>query len=280
MIYTSAARQAELEADGLENSPFFVWENFADGKTLTGTLVNTGGERENATTGTTYDRWRPIVSGVSTFIQVDLGAATDVSFCGIAAHNTASLGGTFRLDYSSLPDSGFVSTPQGVITPTDNNPIAFRFTTITARYWRIIFGGLTMDAPLSVGVALLGHDIVMPRQFYQGFAPILTPTEVDHQANVSVGNELLGASVIGRGSTLDVSMQNIPDFFMRSAEWLGFQTAFNDGEGFFMGWRPDKYPEDVHYGWRQGSTIRPANSGPQDLMSFQLSTRVYNAQPV
>jgi hypothetical protein len=145
-----------------------------------------------------------------------------------------------------------------------------------ARYWRFRFTSLTAGDLLSVGVAFMGSEIVIPRRFYQGFSPVLTPTEVELQSNVSVGANLMGSSIVDRGSTVSASFANIPATFIRGTDWLAFQRAFGEGKGFFFGWRPSKYPADVHYCWREGAVIRPTNSGPRDLMSFEFAARAYN----
>jgi hypothetical protein len=150
---------------------------------------------------------------------------------------------------------------------------------VAYRHWRFSFTGLASMAELSVGVAFLGNDLIIPRRMYQGFAPVITPTEVELQSNVSVGNELLGSSVIGRGSMLSAAVQNVPENFIRGGSWKSFQRHFNDGGGFFFAWRPRKYVNDLHYCWRNGGTLRPVNSGPRDLMSFEMSAQVHNARP-
>lgn len=273
----SPLRAIELEGAGQSNNPFVVWANLGADATLGGTSVVTGGDRANAVTGTTYDKWRPDVTTSEATLSFDFGTATNISFAAIAAHNASDYAATVAVqrstDGSTWSDAG-----AGTVTPSDNSPIAWRMATSgnSARYWRFRFTGLTSGDDLSVGVAFLGDDLVIPRRFYQGFAPVLTPTEVQLQSNVSVGGHLLGSSVISRGSTLSASIANVDASFVRSADWLSFQRHFGEGGGFFFGWRPAKYPEDIHYCWRDGSVIRPSNTGPRDLMGIEFSARVYN----
>lgn len=277
-IAIAAARTTDLDDE--VNNPFVSWNNFgADASvTLGGTAVLTGGERANAVTGSTYDKWRPDVTGANAYFSFDLGISVNVSFAAIAAHNLSNFGGNVRVQ-NSADGVTWVDAGAGLVTPSDNTPIAFRMVTSgnSARYWRFAFGGLTAGDLLSVGVAFIGTDLVIPRRFYQGFAPILTPTEVQLQSNVSVGNELLGSSVVGRGSALEVDVANVPPEFVRGLNWLAFQRHFNDGGGAFFAWRPAKYPVDINYIWRNGATIRPVNSGPRDLMSIRMEAQAHNA---
>lgn len=273
-IVTTTARKIELANFGYQNNPFVAWSNIGATATLGGTAVLTGGERANAVAGSTYDKWRPDVTNTTAFLSFDFGFATSITFAALAAHNAFDLGATISLQRS--PDA---ATWTAVLsnTPADNKPVAFRLTSAdgSARYWRFMFTGLTAGDALAVGVAFMGAELVIPRRLYQGFAPVLTPTDVQLQSNVSVGGHLLGSSVISRGSTLSADITYVDPAFIRGADWLAFQTAFGEGKGFFFAWRPLKYTSDLHYCAREGGVIRPENSGPRDLMSIKMAARVY-----
>jgi hypothetical protein len=100
---------------------------------------------------------------------------------------------------------------------------------------------------------------------YQGFSPVIVPTEVQLQSNVSVGGNLMGSSVVMEGSTLTAELRNVDPAFIRGAAFKDFMQSFNRGKPFYFSWRPTKYPEDVHYCWRDGAVIRPDNAGPRDF---------------
>ena len=272
MIRTSDARTIQLANQGLINNPFVAWDNFAARlATLGGTAVLAGGERANAVTGSTYDKWRPNVSGTTAALSFDFGVVTAIGFAAIAAHNANVFGATVQLQ--SSPDNATWTTVASAVATV--GVMAFRVTGV-ARYWRFNFTGLTAAAPLSVGVAFLSRELIMPRRLYQGYAPVITATEVQLQSNVSVGGQLLGSSVITQGSRLSANISLIPSAFIRGADWVAFQTAFGIGKGFFFAWRPDAFPQDVHYCWRDGGVIRPENTGPLDFMSVSIGARVYN----
>jgi hypothetical protein len=272
---TSNDRAIDLSNLGHRNNPFVAWENLGAAATLGGTAVLTGGDRANAVTGSTYDKWRPDVTTTEAALSFDFGTATEISFAALAAHNASDYGATVAVQRSSN-GSTWADAGAGTITPADNAAMAWRMAAGAYRYWRFLFTGLTAADALSVGVAFMGNDIVIPRRFYQGFSPVLTPTEVQLQSNVSVGGHLLGSSVISRGSTIGATINNVEPDFIRGADWLGFQRAFGEGKGFFFGWRPFKYPGDMHYCWRDGAVTRPVNSGPRDLMSVEMGMRAYN----
>ena len=272
-IVTTATRDIALANAGARDNPFVVWANLAASATLGGTAVLAGGDRANAVTGSTYDKWRPNVTTTEAVLSFDLGAAVAVTFAAIAAHNVWTLGATVTLE-KSVDNVTWAAVAAN--TPLDNKPIAFRCEAGTAvRYWRLRFSGLLVGAALGVGVAFLGNDLTLPRRLYQGYAPVLTPTEVQLQSNVSVGGHLLGSSVISRGSMLSAEITYVPSAFIRSAEWLAFQTSFGEGKGFFFAWRPYTFAADLHYCARDGGVMRPENTGPLDFMAIKFSARVY-----
>jgi hypothetical protein len=275
-IVTSAARTTAL--GNQVNNPLVAWDNLAATALVFSDEDLPDGSASNAITGTTYDYWLPNVTGSSVYLQARFPTAIRLSFAAIAAHNLGTLGASIALEYYSLDTFTFVDSGAGVVTPTDDSPIAFRVATDgpTSADWRLNITGLTASDPLYIGVAFFGNDLVIPQRLYQGFTPVIVPTEVQLQSNVSVGGNLLGSSVIAEGSTLSLGIDHLTPAFIRGALFKSFMTAFNRGGGFFVAWRPSDYAQDIHYAWRDGAVIRPTNSGPRDFMSFGIDARVYS----
>lgn len=294
-IAIASARQTALEALGQEDNPFVAWDNLGALATLGGTSTLTGGAASNAVNGNTYSYWLPDVpsSGIVTLVFT-FDSAITVGFAGIAAHNIGTLGGQVSIQYSSdaiasypgeAPDYPSATWTDGgafAITPTDDSALAWRMVASgnSHQVWRIRISGLTEDDPLAIGVAFMGAaETVIPRRFYQGFAPIITPTEVNLQSNVSVGGNLLGSSVVSQGSRLSATVNHLEPSFVRGTAWTAFQRHFNQGKPAFFGWRPETFTGDLHYIWRDGDLIRPENSGPRDFMSVSINARAYEPEP-
>ncbi|NBT33526.1 MAG: hypothetical protein EBT13_16950, partial [Rhodobacteraceae bacterium] len=276
MIITATTRTAELT--GQTENPFLAYDNLAALSTtvLGGTAVLTDGAAANAVTGTTYDYWLPNVTGTVANFEVKFPAARTVGFVGIAAHNLGTLGATVAIQSSTDGGATWPGAGGGTHSPTDDRPIGYRLvsTGADAADWRIRVTGLTAGAPLYIGVAFFGAELVFPRRFYKDFAPVLAPTEVQLQSNVSVGGQLLGNSIIAQGSTLNAQFRNLDASWVR-ASLLPFIPHFNKGKGFFFGWRPATYPQDIHYCWREGATLRPVNAGPKAFMSAEMQMRAH-----
>lgn len=276
-IAVAAARASALAAAGESNNPFVAFDNLAASATLGGTAVKADGARENAVTGSTYDYWMPNVTATTAQFQVTFPTARTLSFVGIAAHSLGTLGATVAVQRSTNGGVNWSDAGAGSVVASDDKPIAFRMATSgnDAADWRINISGLTVGANLFAGVLIFGSELVFPTRFYAGFAPAIVPTEVQLQSNVSVGGNLLGSQVIGQGSSLSASLRHLTPAFARGAAFTSFMRHYNAGKGFFFGWRPTAYPDDLHYCWRDGATLRPANMGVLDFMECEMAMRAY-----
>lgn len=279
-IAINSTRAAQLVAAGWADNPFIAWDNAGALATLGGTATLVDGSAANAFSGTTFDFWRPDVTATTARLSAQFAAARTVALAAIAAHNLGTLGATIAVQRStdgiSWTDAG-----AGAITPVDDSPIVWRMVTTgaDAAYWRFYITGLTAGDPVQIGVAFLGDDLVVPDRFYQGFSPVIVPTEVQAQSNISVGGHLMGSSIIAQGSTLSAQFSHVPATFVRG-DLKPFMQHFNRVKGFFFGWRPSTYPQDVHFCWRNGDVIRPVNTGPRDIMSFSMGVSVLEVSDV
>lgn len=273
IVYTPS-RAATLAAADESNNPFVT------GAPFTGTYSTVAATEtesaDNAFSGTTFDPWVATITATTAQLRIDFGSAVEPTFAAIAAHNLGTLGGAVRVRHSD-DASTYTTAGAGIVSPTDNQAIGFRLDDGAHRYWQFFFSGLSASDVLSVGVAWIGEEIILPQRFYQGYTPPLTPTQVDLRTNVSQGAQLLGSAYAERGSTFTASVQHVEDSFIRGADWLAFQQRWNRGLSSFWAWRPTKYG-DLFYAWRsQGSNvIAPTNSGPKDRMGLTISGRVYH----
>jgi len=271
-IVISAGYAAAIGGDA--NNPHILWDDLG----VTGTWsTGNGTEIEPASllsTGTTYDPWiaSPVFNSTSAVLV--LPSAQAVTCIAIAAHNVATAGGIIRPFYSTDGGGSWNSVAPAMV-PTDNSAIMWLFSGApAATHWRIsVFGQGSSN--VEIGVAFVGNPLVIDQRIYQGYAPPITPNNVDLQSNVSEGGNLLGSSTVRKGSSASASLTHINPSFLRASTWTGFQNHFNNGGGFFWAWRPTKYG-DVFYSWREGAVIAPTNSGPKDYMSFDLNMRMYD----
>lgn len=272
-IETSSALQSTLETAGTEDNPFVAHLNIGTDATITTSTGTEVSAAANIADLATYSFWSATPNGSAVArAQFVFASPVTLGFVGIAAHNLADVGGTVKPQYSTDSGSSWLDAGDAV-TPTDNQAIGWRFADTEADYWRISCTGLTDD--VVIGVALLSEALIIPEQIYQGYAPPLTPNIVDLQSNVSEGNHLLGTTGIERGSAATAAFDYLAPAFVRGADWLAFQRAWNRGAPAFWAWRPDSYG-DLFLGWRTGGAIAPVNSPVTDRMSLQIAMRLYD----
>lgn len=274
-LATDPVLAAALSAAGTANNPFLAHVNFgaaATASTATGTELAAAA---NAADPATYNFWAATPNG-SDIAELRFVFAADATldFVGIAAHNLGTLGATVTLQYSTNSGSSWTNSAAGAVTPVDNAAIGFRFEPVVCDYWRLRITDAASD--VVIGVALLSEELMFPERIYREYDPVLTPTEVDLQSNVSEGGHLLGSSVVRRSSTTAARFRRLPPSFLRAADWLAFQRAFNSGAPLFWAWRPDKYAGDLYYAWREGGALRPSATPTLDLMAAQINMRLYD----
>ncbi len=238
----------------------------------------TDGDADNLAYSSTYDKWSVAAnaSGIAV-VRFTFSSAIGVSVCAIAAHNLGDLGATVEWQYSTNGGSTWNDSGAGTTSPSDNQAIIWHFTEVTAADWRLRVTGAGASSIVNVGVAFVSYSLIAPTNFYQGYAPPLTPTRVELQPNMTEGGEFVGSSTIRKGSGATAEFTLADPATLRGAGWLNFQRHFNGGGPFFFAWRPEKYG-DAYYAKRGGATIAPTNSGPKDYMSFAMEMDFYDQE--
>ena len=273
MIHDHEQRLLDLALAKVSQHPLIAWDNMAARAVLSGSAVAADGARENAASFTTYDRWRPAGDGAQVF-EALIGADEDpVTFLAISAHNLGAIGAQIAWQYNHAAIGGTWQAASPVL-PADRGAMAWRIPPVAARRWRLT---LTLPAGTraNIGVIFIGAEMILPLPLYQGVAPVIVPNQIELETNVSEGGNLLGTALVRSGSKLSLSLSLLRADYVRG-EFKPFMAWFNRGRGFFLAWRPHRFPEDLHYGWRSGGVIQPQNSGPLDFMSAALEMRIYD----
>lgn len=279
MIKIASARAAEIP--GQLNNPFVAWDNYGAryAASYVGSPTYPGFSQHNAFTGSTFDFWKPNLGAyTAATLLVYFPTAITCNFAAVAAHNAGTLGATVYIERSIDGGTTWSDAGAGAINPTDNSPMAWRMKSFgnAANHWRFSFVGMTAGAPLAAAVVFLGDEVLIPSRIYDGYSPIITPTEIELQPNISVGGQFIRQSTVSQGSTVKAEFHHLDPAFIRGA-WAGFQRSYNAGNPFFFGWRPSTFDDDIHYCQRGGAAIRPTNSGGLDFSTVGFDARVYEA---
>ena len=281
-LYISATKAAAMASNGNENNPLVTRFNHgqSSGATLSsddGVLAD--GALANAVSGSTADRWRPDVFGTNVTFRVTKAAAYTCSFMGVCGHNIATYGGSIRPQYSTDGGSTWLNCDSmGAETPTTNENIGFYFSDIDAADFRINITGLTAGDGVTVAVVYIGRGMQFDQRFFSGFAPPIAPTNVDLIPNVSAGGNFLKSDYRTRGISYEFGVRHLTQDWVRGvgSSFPAFQENFNQGEPFFMAWRPTDYPDDLAYCWRDGPEMIATNMGVRGYMEVAGRVRAYD----
>ncbi len=233
------------------------------------TSEDDGGNRANALTPTTYDRWTDDAGNMIGSFQ--LTAPTIINSIGIAAHNLGGKQTTFTVQTAETIDGA--RTDQGSITPTDDKPLLFTFDPVLAAEVRIegILNG--SDSLREIGVVYAGNALQMPRNIYGGHSPINLSQKTEYQSVESESGQFLGRTIIRKGLGTTFNWQFLDDEFYRNEFQLFVESA--RALPYFIKWRPDFYSDEVVYG-ETNQDIQPVNmGGGHRLMSVSFTIKAH-----
>lgn len=263
---------ADLTRIGEENNVLLAHQNLGASASVSTSIGSEVSAAVNCASAATYNFWQATPASGEAAVLFEFAVAETVGFVGLVAHGLADVSASVVIEYSV---DGLVWQGVGIaaFAPEANGALGLHFRERAATHWRCRVTGATGN--VIIGVVFLSRAIVTPTTMYQGYRPNLTPTRVELEPNVSEGAHLLGTSVKRRGSSLSATLENLPNYWVRSETWLTFQRAFNDAAPFFWAWRPAKYP-DLAYCWRNGPVLAPVNSTVTDHMDAQISMSVFD----
>lgn len=216
----------------------------------------------------TVDYWSP--TSMDATWRVDLGAAQQVSFIGIAGHSLGSSGCQVTPQYSS-DDVTYYSITGCVALPSDDSAILMLFPPVSRRYWRLSIAAAASPTEIPrLSSIYIGDALVMQRKLYSGHAPITLSRDTVLQRSLSIGGQFLGQSFRRRGFIGDAAFRFLTPSWYRTYLDPFVQAARQ--YPYFFAWRPGSYADEAAYVWTD-KDIRPANMGVSDLMHVAWSMR-------
>jgi len=237
--------------------------NWFAGGTITASTTDSDYFTNAPDSSQTYQKWKP--TAMPATWETDLGAAQDVDYCCIAAHNFGTAGTTLAVQYWT----GAIWQPVVPATLiTDNTSIMCVFSSVNAQRWRILLTGSTNP---TVGVVRFGAALQMPRPIYGGHAPIDFNRNTVNETSESETGEFLGFSVLRVSLSGSFEWKHLEADWIRT-NWGPAQAAF-ETDAVFIAWRPETHGE-VGYGIITDNGA-PTNMGIRDLMQVSLSMKGY-----
>jgi len=202
----------------------------------------------------------------ATLIEFDLGAAQSVDYVAMVGKNISS----FNLTYST---DGITYLPISALSDASKVAKIGLFDAVTARYWRLSVGG--ENNGFNIANIKLGLALAMYRPIYGGHTPVTLGRATVKKPNISEGGEFLGSTVIRKGLNTSYDYQHLPADWYRS-DFDPFAQHVEDGNTFYIAWRPESYPLEVGY-CLSNSDITPSNMGVSDLMQVNFNVVGYDA---
>lgn len=207
-----------------------LYDNVLAVGTLTSSSETAGGEAALALDWAVFDAWRP-ASGTAHWIKVDAGSPVAVD--ALALYGLAlAAGQTLAVQHSA---NGSAWTTDYTVTgpgPTGGAWMA-RWTSVSARYWRIHLSAAVAWAPV-LPLAVLGSSLISERGEWDGVVHPLQAREVDGTGLTSEGGIPLQRAVLNRALKGSISLEHLsPSWvdgswvpFIAHAEELPFFLAF------------------------------------------------------
>ena len=217
--------------------------------TVTASTEAAGFAADNANNELTWTFWQPTAVPATWQLSFTSGA---VSYCGIAAHDIGTTGGTVALQ--EWDGAAWVTVKSH--TPTDDGPILFLFEARTADRMRI----RVTNAIPTIGVIWFGDVLELPlRCQWTGSVPFNEATTSVYTDNVSDGGHVLERFATRRAGVCAMSVQNLSEAWV--AANLPALQAHMGALPVFMADRPEAYPKSVVFGMQQ-EPLRAERSRP------------------
>ena len=213
----------------------------------------------------TYEFWQ--ASALPATWRIDLGAAKDVNYIGIAGHTIGDEGATLAAHHS--PDDSAWAQFGSDIAPVNNAPILILDASVTRRYWRITLTGAA-DVPV-IAVVYIGQVLEMPRGLNGGHRPGPLSRDTSIFGCISEGGNMLGRTIRSQGVTGSASFRSLKQGFYRDTFDLFVKSARK--HPYFFAWSPLNEPDEIIFAATDEDII-PNRIGPgKGLMSVGWEMR-------
>lgn len=230
----------------------------------------------NAANVRTDSAWRPTsLPGSAANWGILFGAATAVSYFGVAAHDLFTQNATVALEITV--DAGSTWTAIAgldAIVPTENDPILFLFDEAEVDGIRLRI----VSADDNPTIATMGTGPVMewPRRAVWSGTPITEGDNITFNNNRSDTGNWLGRTRISDGLNFSIQIDNMSEAY-RTSDFETFKRYANgENAAFWIASRPGNYPDEISYAWTT-ELVRMTRNRPnaQVTGSVTLNCRGY-----
>lgn len=234
------------------------------GVTVTVSTEDTGYEKENAYDGFGYDWWKPTATGDS-WLKASFASAQDADYMAIWGHDLSDHSSSIKPQYST--DDISWSDADTVVSPADNNTLYFDFTSVSAKYWRVLVTNPSTIA--AIAGAQIGEALEFEKNAEIGFAPPSIVPVIMSKTARSESGVFIGGRKLSEGIEGSISLTNIDPLWIRST-WEPFIDYAQTPSPFVFAWDEVNYSSEVVLAWVNGKITPPQYQTPL-RMSLSLS---------
>lgn len=251
------------DGDGLTlDHPIVGWDNIVTIDNLVADTEVAEYPATNLANPATHLSWHADDTSVQ-YLTVTTGSADDFDFIGIAGHNFSSEGIAVSIDGD---DGGGYDELVAPVIPANDGPLLFRFTAAPFVALRVKLA--TGDAAPQASVLYAGKLLVLPRKLYQGFTPPSYGRTGREVNAFSEAGDYLGSIITQRHVESKIPLSLLDPTYYREQ----IDPFIAARVPFFIGWRPQSYPNEVGYmtltNWPQ-----PVPQSPHSRLALELAMR-------
>lgn len=212
---------------------------------------------------------------------------SEMDYLGLGAHTLSEHNCSIRIEAGDEPDPIF--NPSEAIIPKmslkNNAPKLFHFNKTTKRFW-VIYISASGNEPgihqLTLGHIKLGNVLRLERPMYVGLKPWGMGMKQEGISMEGDTGQYLGQQIHKRWRTWQIIQPNNNPKFVREnvVPFLDHLNGTGNGSGngpkgtFFGAWRPDTYPDEVIYGWKDPEDdFYPTNQSSNGMMNWSANGR-------
>lgn len=216
----------------------------------------------------TWERWTSASGTMTATFQP--GSSVKCNYIAIAAHNLGTKGSEIVVQTSDTVGGTF--TDRGSATPSNDRPLFFMFDDVddVEDVKITVTGGTDRE----IGIVYAGEVLIMQRAIYGGHSPITLSSVTDYRNSDTDTGQFIGRKIRRKGQMTNFSWQFLtPDWYRDN-----FQPFVDAAKTtpFFIAWRPDRFSDEVAFGYTTGD-IRPTNmSGGVEFLSVDMQMKAHD----
>jgi len=261
IVYPGGLIASELAAGRPMNYPRIGYDNYGRLTTasVTSTTESISGPKDAPLRPDTLEYWSP--TALPAEWVLNFGAAKSLGFIGIASHDLGSSGCTVTCHRST--DGAIWTVFSSAHVPTDNSPILFLDTPVTANYMRVtVTGGVTMP---KLAVIYAAAVLAVQRPIFDGYKPIQWNRKTVLFNKMSRRGHFLSQLVKRGGLEAPISLKFLTSTWY-DANFEPFAKSARQYPYFFAH-NPQLYTKAVAFGWT-GEDMDPSYTGEIDYVDI------------